>query len=101
MKKEIGKFLKKQRKEFTEMEYYQPKLFGEGKSIEYEIDGLCKSFCKLTEWSNGEGYDINFQSEYIKGKFEDKNISLHTDEIDVLLASLNHFKYFGKLINNK
>ena len=97
MKKEIGKFLEKQKEENVSNDYYQAKLFGEAKSVEYSIDGLCKSYCKLTEWSNGEGYDINFQSEYVKGKFEDKSISLHTDEIDVLLASLNHFKYFGKL----
>jgi len=96
MKKEIGKFLEKQKEENISNDYYQAKLFGEAKSVEYSIDGLCKSYCKLTEWANGEGYDISFESKS-SSNWEQKSISLHTDEIDTLLASLNHFKYFGKL----
>ncbi len=92
----IGMFLIKQNKEAIEEEYYTPKLFGEGKTVEYEIDGMTKSFCKLTQWVNGEGYDVSFESEVSKGKWENKRIELHTDELETFLACLNHFKYFGK-----
>jgi hypothetical protein len=92
----IGRFLVKQNKEAIEEEYYMPKLFGEGKTVEYEIDGMKKSFCKLTQWANGEGYDVSFESEVSKGRWENKRIELHTDELDVFFACLNHFKYFGK-----
>ena len=92
----IGRFLIKQNEEAVKEEYYMPKLFGEGKTVEYEINGMKKSFCKLTEWANGEGYDVSFESEISTGKWENKRIELHTDELDVLFACLNHFKYFGK-----
>ena len=92
----IGKFLVKQNKEAIEEEYYMPKLFGEGKTVEYQIDGMTKSFCKLTQWVNGEGYDVSFESEVSKGRWENKRIELHTDELETFLACLNHFKYFGK-----
>jgi len=88
----IGRFLIKQNEEAIEEEYYMPKLFGEGKTVEYEIDGLTKSLCKVTQWANGEGYDISFDTE----KRDTKRIDLHTDELDVFFACLNHFKYFGK-----
>lgn len=97
MKKEIKKFLEKQKEESVSKDYYQAKLFGEAKSVEYSIDGLCKAYCKLTGWANGEGYDLSFQTEAIKGNWEEKRIELHTDELDCLLACLNHFKYFGEL----
>ena len=92
----IGRFLIKQEAEAVKEEYYMPKLFGTGKTVEYEIDGMKKSFCKLTEWVNGEGYDVSFESEVSKGKWESKRIELHTDELYTFLACLNHFKYFGK-----
>ena len=90
MKNKIFKFLEYWKKENEENDFYQPKLFGESKSVEYEIDGLSKSFCKVTEWSNGEGFDVSFDTE----KQPTKTISLHTDEVDVFLACLNHLKYF-------
>ena len=90
-KSKIRKFLAKTEEEAVKEDYYRPKKFGESKSVEYEIDGLSKSHCKLTEWSNGEGYDVSFDTE----KQETKRIDLHTDELDVLFACLNHFKYFG------
>jgi len=92
----IGRFLIKQNEEAIEEEYYMPKLFGESKSVEYEIDGMKKSFCKLTQWANGEGYDVSFESEVSKGRWESKRIELHTDELETFFACLNHFKYFGK-----
>ena len=91
IKKTIAKWLKITEEDIKANDYYHPKLFGEGKTVEYEIDGLAKSFCKLTEWANGEGYDISFDTD----KQDTKTISLHTDELDVLFACLNHFKYFG------
>ncbi len=94
-KSKIRKFLAKTEEEAVKEDYYRPKKFGESKSVEYEIDGLTKSHCKLTEWSNGEGYDVSFQTEVNKGKYDYKSIELHTDELDVLFACLNHFKYFG------
>ena len=90
----IGKFLIKQEEEAIKEEYYRAKLFGKGKTVEYEINGLIKSYCKLTEWVNGEGYDISFESEVSKGKWENKRIELHTDELYTFFACLNHFKYF-------
>jgi hypothetical protein len=90
IKKTIAKWLKITEEDIKANDYYHPKLFGEGKTVEYEIDGLAKSFCKLTEWTNGEGYDISFDTD----KQTTKTISLHTDELDVLFACLNHFKYF-------
>lgn len=90
IKKTIAKWLKITEEDIKANDYYHPKLFGEGKTVEYEIDGLAKSFCKLTEWTNGEGYDISFDTD----KKDTKTISLHTDELDVLFACLNHFKYF-------
>lgn len=90
MKNKIFKFLEYWKKENEENDFYQPKLFGESKSVEYKIDGLSKSFCKVTEWSNGEGFDVSFDTE----KQPTKTISLHIDEVDVFLACLNHLKYF-------
>lgn len=91
IKKTIAKWLKITEEDVKANDYYHAKLFGVGKTVEYEIDGLAKSFCKLTEWTNGEGYDISFDTD----KQDTKTISLHTDELDVLFACLNHFKYFG------
>lgn len=90
IKKTIAKWLKITEEDVKANDYYHAKLFGEGKTVEYEIDGLAKSFCKLTEWANGEGYDISFNTD----KQDTKTISLHADELDVLFACLNHFKYF-------
>ena len=92
LKKRIAKWLKITEEDIKANDFYKAKLFGEGKTVEYEIDGLVKSYCKLTEWVNGEGYDISFDTN----NEETKKISLHTDEIDCLLASLTHFKYFGE-----
>jgi hypothetical protein len=92
LKKQIAKWLKITEEDIKANDYYHPKLFGVGKTVEYEIDGLAKSHCKLSEWANGEGYDISFDTD----KQETKTISLHTDEIDCLLSCLTYFKYFGE-----
>lgn len=92
LKQKIANWLKITEEDIKANGYCHPKLFGEAKTVEYEIDGLAKSLCKLTEWSNGEGYDISFDTN----KENTKSISLHTDEIDCLMACLVHFKYFGE-----
>ena len=90
IKKTIAKWLKITSEYNEANDYYRAKLFGEGRTVEYSIDGLSNSHCKLTEWVNGEGYDISFDTDIQNTK----TISLHIDEIDVLFACLNHFKYF-------
>jgi cAMP phosphodiesterase len=91
-KKVITKWLNITDENTKANDFYRAKLFGEGKTVEYSIDGLSNSHCKLTEWVNGEGYDISFDTD----KQNTKTISLHTDELDVLFACLNHLKYFGE-----
>ena len=92
LKQRIAKWLQITEEDIKANGYYHAKLFGEGKTVEYAIDGLAKSHCKLTEWVNGEGYDISFDTD----NQQTRTISLHTDEIDCLLACLTHFKYFGE-----
>jgi prephenate dehydrogenase len=46
---------------------------------------------RFAEWSNGEGYDISFDTN----NENTKSISLHTDEIDTMLSCLNHLNYFN------
>ena len=91
MKNKIKKFLDYWKSENIKNDYYRPRLYGEARSVEYECNGLIDTFCKVTQWSNGEGYDISFDT----GKEQPKVISLHTDEIDVFLECLNHFNYFS------
>jgi hypothetical protein len=77
-------------------DYYRPKLFGESKSVTYRINGLAKSYCQVTAWANGEGFDVSFQTESNSKTrdWENKRISLHTDELDIFFACLDHLKYF-------
>lgn len=90
IKKKIAKWLK-----ITEADVidngsdYLPKKFGESKSVEYEFKGLCDVFCKVTAWSNGEGFDISFET----GKIS-KRIDLHIEELETLLYCLNDLKQF-------
>lgn len=41
-------------------------------------------FIEVTEWTNGEGWDININ---------DKHISLHYDELDAINYLINVLKY--------
>jgi hypothetical protein len=95
LKKKIVKWLKITAADMAEIDGYAPKKFGESRSVEFEIDGLVKSFCKVTGWSNGEGFDITFQSKANK-EWTDKRIDLHTDELECLFACLNELKHFGE-----
>jgi len=90
----IKRHFVKQEEEAIKEDYYRPKLFGKGKTVEYELDGMKHCYCKLTEWVNGEGYDVSFESEVSKDKWESKRIDLHTDELLAFFACLNHFKHF-------
>lgn len=71
-----------------------PKLFGETSGVTYEKDGLVKCFCSVNRWANSEGHDFSFQTESGNGKWVDKRIELHDDEIEAMLACLQHLKYF-------
>ena len=70
-----------------------PKKTGEAKVVGYEIDGLINSYCTCSEWTNGEGFDISFETKNSSG-FSESRISLHTDELDTMLACLNELGYF-------
>ena len=90
-KKKIKSKLKKDNLEFNKNDYYQPKLCGESKTVAYQIDGLVKSYCDVSEWPSGEGFTISFETEN-----KEKYISLHHDELDALLACLDHLGYFNE-----
>jgi hypothetical protein len=75
------------------MDGYQPKKFGESRSVEYEINGLVDTFCKVTEWANGEGFDISFETKS-NNDWENKRIDIHNDELECLFACLNDLKHF-------
>lgn len=95
LKKKIAKWLKITANDIAEIDGYAPKKFGESRSVEFEINGLVESFCKVTEWANGEGLDITFQSKTNNG-WSDKRIDLHLDELDCLFAALDELGHFGK-----
>ena len=52
LKKKIAKWLKITANDIAEIDGYAPKKFGESRSVEFEINGLVESFCKVTEWCN-------------------------------------------------
>lgn len=95
MKKVIAKWLKITEEDIKEVDGYRAKKFGESRSVEYEMHGLTDTFCKVTEWANGEGYDISFETEITKGKWVNKRIDLHMDELETMFSCLNDLKYFG------
>lgn len=96
IKKTIAKWLNITEQDIKANNYYGPKKFGESKSVEYENDGLTKTFCKVTKWSNGEGFDISFETQdNVKlGTWKNKRIDLHSDELDTLLYCLKDLGYF-------
>lgn len=98
IKKKVSKWLEENKKFQGDNDGYGPNKFGESKSVEFEIDGLVKSFCKVTEWSNGEGFDISFETETNTntGDWKNSRISVHADELECLFACLDDLNYFGK-----
>jgi len=96
IKKLIAKWLKITEDDIKTIDGYSAKKFGESRSVEYEIDGLVKAYCKVTEWSNGEGFDISFETEENNksATWENKRIELHVDELEVFFHCLNDLGYF-------
>lgn len=92
MKNKTKKKIKQSRENLKSFDGYETKLFGTGKVVAYEINGIVKSFCMTSEWPNGEGFDFSFTTEE---EDRPKNISLHCDEIDVMMSCLEHLNYFN------
>ena len=95
LKKKIAKWLKITANDIAEIDGYAPKKLGESRSVEFEINGLVESFCKVTEWTNGEGLDIIFQSKTNNG-WSDRSIDLQLDELNCLFAALDELGHFVK-----
>lgn len=98
LKNKINKYyknLKKQAKE-EDFEKYLPKKFGTQKGVSFEMKGITETFCSVTHWANGEGFDINWQTlkNTKTGDWEDKHLSLHRDELEVFMACLENLKEF-------
>lgn len=54
-----------------------------------------ESMIHCTEWSNGEGYDMSISNFNTLTRKEDtNNISLHCNEINLVLAALKDLNYF-------
>ena len=96
MKKKLKKKAKKRIRRDSD-EKYVPKLYGESKAVSFEIilptgkDTYYTNFCLCTAWANGEGFDFNFTDD----KGNEKSISLHETELEIMLASLNHLGFLG------
>lgn len=72
------------------------KKFGDQKGVSFEMDLLCKTFCSVVWWASGEGLDISWETEVNQTthSWENTKISLHTTELECMLACLNDLKYF-------
>lgn len=79
----------------NESNKYRPIKEGESKAITYSCrvpigkDKFNNIICQVTEWNNGEGFDVSIVSEN-----KERLFSLNADEITLLLACLNDFDYF-------
>lgn len=95
MKAKIKAWLRK----WLEEDNYAPKFSGELRACSFESknpvgNGKYHEYLfQCTEWDNGEGYDISINWQY-NGKSAEKQLSLNTNEIEGILACLNHMKYF-------
>jgi hypothetical protein len=96
IKKTIAKWFKITEEDVKAINGYAPKKFGESRSVEYECDGLVQTFCKVTEWASGEGYDISIDSKVnIKTpEYTNKRIELHVDELETFFYCLKDLGYF-------
>lgn len=85
--KEDDKFNPKKEGDLKAVCFTQKRPLGNGKYQQYT--------CDLSEWVNGEGYQISIEiyNEYSK-KSEFKNFSLDNNELDVILACLNDLNHF-------
>lgn len=93
--KKYYKFLKKEAKK-ENFEKYLPKKFGKQEGVSFEMKGSSDTFCSVTNWANGEGFDISWQTlkNTKTSDWEDKHLSLHRDELEVFMACLNDLKEF-------
>lgn len=95
MKKKIYKKVKK----VIDDNKYSPKKEKDLKAVSFKSKNPVGNgeyhnylfFC--TEWSNGEGFEININWDY-KDKSSDKHLSLSRNEIEGILYCLNDFNYF-------
>jgi hypothetical protein len=96
MKQKIKSWLREWLKEEDD---FTPKFSRELKACSFESkhpvgDGTYHEYLfQCTEYDNSEGYDINIHW-HRKDKSSDKSISLCREEIDGVLACLNHMEYF-------
>ena len=90
--KKLEKMLNIKEDSNTETSGYKPSI-KKLKAYTAEFDSsLSDSFCTGTEWVNGEGFDLVFTDSKNKDKF----VSLHIDELELLLLLLHKFNYFKK-----
>ena len=96
IKKTIAKWLKITEEDIQENDYAKFKKFGESRSVEFEYECLAKTFCKVTQWANGEGFDMSWETEKNKqsGEWNTKKIELHDDELQTMLYCLKDLGYF-------
>lgn len=96
IKKTIAKWLKITEDDIQENDYAKFKKFGESKSVEFEYKCLTNVHCKVTQWANGEGYDMSWETETnVKtGEWSNKRIELHEDELQTMLYCLKDLGYF-------
>jgi hypothetical protein len=96
IKRIIAKWLNITAENAKDNDDYQPKKFGESRSVEYRMDGMVETYCKVTPWANGEGFDISIETEdNVKaGTWINKKIDLHSDELDTLFFCLKDLGYF-------
>ena len=59
-------------------------------AVSVETKRLAESLVMLTEWPNGEGYDLVICEK----KGNTKHIELHIDEIEAILRGLMELNYF-------
>ena len=96
IKKVIAKWLKITEDDIQQNDYAKFKKFGESRSVEFEYECLAKTFCKVTQWANGEGFDMSWETEKNKksGEWNTKKIELHDDELQTMLYCLKDLGYF-------
>ncbi|MHB8871826.1 MAG: hypothetical protein ACYC5G_05220 [Candidatus Doudnabacteria bacterium] len=96
LKQKIAKWFKITESDLAEYPDSSAKKFGDQKGVTYEMDLLCHTYCSVTNWSNGEGFDISWETEdnTTIRSWEDKRISLHTTELECMFACLNDLRYF-------
>jgi len=85
LEEEADEFTPKKSRDLRAVSFTSKQPVGNGKYHEYLF--------QCTEWDNGEGYDININWHY-DGKSEDRTLTLNSNEINGVLACLNHFNYF-------